>query len=282
MNELQWVDLLKKRAGRGKGVITGIGDDCAVVALDKGKYLLKSDLFIEGIHFKRKNISFKVMGMRAVARVLSDFAACGGHPKYIGISAGIPAKVSMTQMQQVLNGVLTLGKKYSFSLVGGDTSCSEKVFFDIWGVGEVKKPILRSSAKTGDYIFVSGKLGTRKFNEPFLPRLKESGYLVNNFKINSMIDITDGFIIDLYRILKESNKGAVVFKDLLPLTTGEKDLYRGEDYELIFTIDKHEKNIETLKKKFYYLGRIKSKSSGFLIKKGNSFEKVKVKGYLHF
>jgi thiamine-monophosphate kinase len=282
MNELSWIDLLKKTVTKGPGVIAGIGDDCAVVELSGAAYLLKSDLSIEGVHFSRKNMSLAAIGKRAVARVLSDFAACGGWPLYIGISAGLPAGISSAQMKQVIKGVAALEKKYSFSLVGGDTSASDKLFFDVWGVAKVKKPILRSTAKNGDHIFISGKLGARDFHKTFLPRLEEAQYLAGNYKVNAMIDISDGFIIDLYRLLKASRKGAVIFKDQLPLTRGEKDLSRGEDYELIFSVDKSEKNMERLKKEFYYVGKITAASGGFCMSDKGKLSPVKVKGYTHF
>ncbi|MFH1504550.1 MAG: thiamine-phosphate kinase [Candidatus Omnitrophota bacterium] len=283
-NELDWVDFLRKKAGRGKDVLIGIGDDCAQVRVGKEKLLLKSDLFIEGIHFKKNKIDFKTIGMRAVGRVLSDFAACAGVPKFIGVSAGISKSLKPKDLKEILSGIVEYGKKYNFSLVGGDTSKSEKFFLDIWGVGAAKKCLSRNTARKGDYIFLTGSLGEREFNQAFRPRLKEAQFLAKNFKINAMIDISDGFIIDLFRILKMSRKGAVVYKDKVPVKSGISDFYRGEDYELIFTVDKNEKKIEALKKKFYLVGKIESGKFGYKMKKGHYFrlEDIKVKGYTHF
>ena len=265
-----------------KDVLTGIGDDCAVVKGGKEKLLLKSDLFIEGVHFELKNISFENIGKRAVARVLSDFAACGGVPKFIGVSLGAPKGLDKRYLKQILKGILKLAEKYKFSLVGGDTSRSKELILDVWGVGSCKKPILRSGAKAGDYIFITGKLGERPFNKPFEPRIKEAQYLVKNFKLNSMIDISDGFILDLYRILKLSKKGAVIDKENIPFTKDESDLYRGEDYELIFTVDRREKKLNFLRSKFYCVGKITSKAMGYKIKDKNKLSGVKIKGYSHF
>lgn len=283
MNELKWIDYLRKKVRPAKDLLVGIGDDCAVIKVGSQKLLLKSDLFVEGVHFNRKKINFENIGKRAVARVLSDFAACGGEPKFIGLSLGVPRGLDKRYLKQILNGILKLSKQYKFSLVGGDTSSSEQLILDVWGVGSCKKPILRSGAKVGDYIFITGKLGKRPFNEPFTPRIKESQYLVKNFKVNSMIDISDGFILDLYQVLKLSKRGAILDKKNIPFTKGEEDLYRGEDYELIFTIDKIEieKKLNSLKKKFYCVGRIVSKASGYKIKDNNKISKVQVKGYNH-
>ncbi|MBU2266259.1 MAG: thiamine-monophosphate kinase, partial [Candidatus Omnitrophica bacterium] len=132
MTELSWVDYLKRRTGKSPDVLTGIGDDCAWVRLGREKFLLKSDLFIEDVHFKLKNTSFEVIGQRAVARVLSDFAACGGWPKFIGISLGLPGHLNKKNLKLILSGVLKLAKQYKFSLVGGDTSKSSRLFLDVW------------------------------------------------------------------------------------------------------------------------------------------------------
>ena len=96
-----------------------------------------------------------------------------------------------------------------------------------------------------------------------------------------MIDVTDGFIIDLYRVLKMSKKGALLYRDDIPLCN-KSNLYRGEDYELIFTVDKTEPKLAILKKKFSLVGRIRSSRSGYKWQAGNKLSKVKVKGYTHF
>ncbi|MDP2923464.1 MAG: thiamine-phosphate kinase [Candidatus Omnitrophota bacterium] len=292
LKELEWVDFLKEKVKKGKDVLVGIGDDCALVKIGKENVLLKSDLFIEGVHFpaiggsafggKQKKISFKTIGMRAVARVLSDFAACGGIPKFIGVSAGVPSHIKEKQLIRILAGILYYGKKYNFSLVGGDTAKSSKLFLDIWGIATAKKFIKRSSARVGDYIFITGRLGMRKFCDAFEPRIEIAQYLIRNFKINAMIDISDGFILDLYRILKESKKGAIVYKENIPVTKGELDFYRGEDYELIFTVDQNESRIEHLKKKFYHVGVIKSRNFGYKMQIDSRVYKIEPKGYLHF
>ncbi|MCQ9204789.1 MAG: thiamine-phosphate kinase [Omnitrophica bacterium] len=280
--ELEWVNFLKNNSPKSKNILVGIGDDCALVKAGRQKLLLKSDLFIEGIHFKRKSMSFKSLGMRAVARVLSDFAACGGVPKFIGVSAGFPDYIDKKNLKKILSGIIEYSRKYKFSLVGGDTSRAKELFLDIWGVGEARKFISRSTAKVGDYIFLSGKLGQRKFNAPFSPRVKESQELTRNFKINAMIDISDGFIIDLYRIIEASKKGTVIYQDKIPSKNGERDFYRGEDYELIFTVDSKEKNLNFLEKKFYLIGRVKPESFGYKLRRKTGLFDVKIKGYSHF
>ena len=280
-NELKWVEFLKKKTGKNN-VSSLIGDDCAVVSAGKEKLLLSSDLFIEGVHFKKGRISYKILGERAVARAISDIAACGGRPKFIGVSLGMPSYLKEKQLKDIFSGVMASVKACGAVLAGGDTAKSKQLFLDVWVVGEAEKAILRSTAKAGDYIFVTGRLGALKFNKPFRPRIKEALYLSGNFNINSMIDISDGFIIDLYRVLKESNKGALVFKDKIPVTGGFSDVYRGEDYELIFTVDKSEKKLAQLMKKFNCVGKVKSRKFGYYIGHRGKKKKAVIKGYLHF
>ncbi|MCM8831624.1 MAG: thiamine-phosphate kinase [Candidatus Omnitrophica bacterium] len=277
--EIFWIDYLKKKVNKGKDVLVGIGDDCALVRVKKDEILLKSDLFIEDVHFKLKNISFETIGMRAVGRVISDFAACGGVPKFIGVSLGKPNYIKDREINRMLEGILKFSKIYKFFLIGGDTSKADKLFLDVWGLGLADKYIARNTAKVGDYIFVSGVLGKNSYNKPFFPRVKEAQDLAKNFKINSMIDISDGFILDLYRILKESKKGAVIYKDKIPVAKSFKDLYRGEDYELIFTVSCNEAKIDFLKKKFYLVGKVLGKKCGY---KFSDNSKISIGGYTHF
>ena len=122
MHELDWIDYLRKKVNPAKDLLVGIGDDCAVIKAGSQKLLLKSDLFIDGVHFSRKKISFENIGKRAVARVLSDFAACGGVPKFIGVSLASPRGLDKRYLKQILKGILKLSQEYKFSLVGGDTS----------------------------------------------------------------------------------------------------------------------------------------------------------------
>ncbi len=281
-SELDWVRFLKKKAKKNKSILAGIGEDCAVIKEKNKYYLISSDLFIEDVHFRLKEISFLNIGKRATARAISDITACGGEPKFIIVSAGIPSYITPDSIKKIINGIENIASLCGALVIGGDTSKAKKLFLDIWVMGQTKKPILRSTARIGDYIFVTAKLGKLAFNKPFIPPLKEVRYLVKNFKVNAMIDISDGFIIDLYRILKESRKGAILYKDRVPVTCNIKDMYRGEDYGLIFTVDRNEKKIELLKKKFYFVGVVKSIKEGYYFKDKKKKEKINIRGYMHF
>ena len=157
-NELSWVEFLKKKANNSKSVFTGIGDDCALIKEEDKYYLISSDLFIENVHFKLKDISFLNIGRRAAARALSDIAACAGKPKFIIISAGIPSHVTSRQIKEIIKGIEETASLCGASVIGGDTSRSDKLFIDVWVMGEAKRPILRKTAKTGDIYLLQENL----------------------------------------------------------------------------------------------------------------------------
>jgi len=282
MNELDWIDFLKNRVPKNNRVLAGIGDDCALVRVGGEKILLKSDMFIEGVHFKVNTTSYENIGLRSAARVFSDFAACAGLPRFIGVSAGIPVYVKEKNVKKILDGILKICGQYNCALVGGDTARSNRLFLDVWGVGTAPRFIARDTAGVGDVIFVSGPLGARAFNQPFEPRIAEAKYLALNHKVTAMIDISDGFIVDLYRLIRASNKGACLAAENIPLTRGKSDMYRGEDYELIFTVDKNDPYLKKLERKYYRVGVIKSAGFGYMAQCRGKTRPVDIKGYLQF
>jgi thiamine-monophosphate kinase len=275
-----------KRLPQGPDVLIGPGDDAALIKPAKKQILFCGDMFIEDVHFRLKKISFEDIGFRACARTLSDIAAMAGLPKFIGVSVGLPKKHSAKALT-ILNGIKKIARRFKVSIVGGDLSKAEKIFVDIWCLGyvEKKRAVRRKGAKAGEALFVSGRLGTSyKLKPRFIPRIKEARFLSKNFSISSMIDISDGLILDLWRMLKESKKSAVLCKEKIPINPKadlNAALYAGEDYELLFTAPK--KEIERLKKAgFYHIGQItKGKAAKIFLKEPNArLKALKQKGYL--
>lgn len=279
MNEISWIEFLK-REFKSKNIFKGIGDDCAIIKKGSDFYLFTNDLFIENIHFKKGKISFQNLGKRAIARSISDIVACGGIPQFISISLGIRQDLKEKDLKKIVKGIKEFSQKYKLRILGGDTSKSSVLFLDVFAIGKAKKVILRSGAKEGDYIFLTGALGKLAFDEVPSLRVREIQNLIKKYRINAMIDISDGFFLDLYRLLKESRKGVLIYKDDLPIKK-EKDLFRGEDYELIFVVDKKE-NIDFLKRKYFFVGIIKEESFGYRIKEKNKIVDMPIKGFLHF
>jgi len=281
MDEFKLLKKLKSLT-QDRSVILGPGDDSAVIEINRKKILFCGDMLIEGVHFVQSGTRFEDLGYKAAARTLSDIAAMAGVPKYIGVSLSLPKKHT-GKIKDILKGIEKLTHRFKINLVGGDTSVSDKIFIDVWCIGEISgRYISRRGARSQDGIFVSGKLGcsyeTGK-HLSFIPRIKESLYLKKHFKINSMIDISDSLTLDLYRLIKESSKSAVIFEDKIPLTLGaglKNALYDGEDYELLFTAPlKHKDKIE--KAGFWLIGLIKEGKSNIITLKRASGKSARLK-----
>ncbi len=259
-------------------VILGIGDDAAVIKTSSRQWqVLTCDMLIEGIHFHHSASPYQI-GWKALAVNLSDLAAMGAKPVAALISLAIPAKTRVDFCDELYRGLRNIANRFNVNIVGGNISLSpDKLIIDVFLSGEVgpKYLIRRDGAKIGDKIMVTGNLGEaaagleilknrskieeryknrllRRQFEP-TPRLKESDYLVRNFKINAMIDLSDGLIGDLKHILERSRVGAKIDKNALPIPLSVKKVaeilsfdpwvlatQRGEDYELLFTLPERE------------------------------------------
>lgn len=293
LGEFGLIKRLSKKAFVAKNVVKGIGDDTAVLPFTKSKYLLfTTDLLCEGVHFTRKENPF-LIGRKALACSLSDIAAMGGVPTSAVVSVGLPKKCSVHFADEMYRGLNTLAKKFKTSIVGGDTVQSEKLIINVAMLGEVEKTklVLRSGARQGDQIFVTGALGrslkTRK-HLSFTPRLKEAAYLVSRFQPSAMIDISDGLAADLGHILEESNKNAVLDEVAIPKAKGasiDQALFDGEDFELVFTLSRKQASRIFMQKhlKVFWVGEITGQGYGLSLRdlKGK-VKKIVAKGYKHF
>ncbi|MBM3254066.1 MAG: thiamine-phosphate kinase [Candidatus Omnitrophica bacterium] len=283
---------------KDKNVVYGIGDDAGVLRYTKTKYLLFcSDMLIEEVHFKRENASGFQIGWKALGVNLSDIAAMAGIPKFCTVSLGVPKDLPISFLDEFYKGLNSIAKKFNVSVVGGDTNRSDKFVVDVALIGEVEREnlILRSGAKIGDVLFVTETLGGSIYGKHlnFTPRIKEARVLVRNFKVNSMIDISDGLSLDLHHILEESNVGAVIYENLIPLSINCKGvnnaLFEGEDFELLFSMSPKEakrliKERDTLfKTRVSKIGYVTQKRYGIIfIDKNGLRKKLRKAGYEHF
>lgn len=312
IGEFGLIERLSKKIKTDKSVVLGIGDDTAVVEWNKDKYLLiTSDMLIEGKHFLKKDDPNKV-GHKALACSISDIAAMGGVAKYAVISLGLPKGTTVRYIDKIYQGINRLANKFNINIVGGDMNSSDKLIIDVVVLGRTdkKRLVLRSNAKQGDSIFVTGKLGPSfkgigkaypsglggslksGHHLNFIPKLKESNYLVDNFKVNSMIDISDGLLADLGHIIKQSKVGAVIYEELISINRYAKSLQdalcTGEDFELLFTMPRKEAIVFKKKKHpkgmhFYYIGEIINKPKKILlIDRLFRCNPLKPKGFQHF
>ncbi|VAX25322.1 Thiamine-monophosphate kinase [hydrothermal vent metagenome] len=257
-----------------KGLLVGIGDDCAIFRPKKGYDLLATtDTLTEGVHFKRSLTTPKLLGGKSAEVNLSDIAAMGALPKYLLLSISFTSAIDDKWMKDFLGGFRKSIEAHDCVLIGGNVSASGELSFTVTAIGEAPRGEkgTRNGARPGDYIFITGTPGDSalgldillKKKKPYtraetrlvmrhnLPtaRVKWGRQLVSGKFISAMIDISDGVALDLSRLLEASGHGASIDLALFPLSrealgivseTGqkgwEKILGGGEDYELLFTV----------------------------------------------
>ncbi|HEY8961811.1 MAG TPA: thiamine-phosphate kinase [Luteolibacter sp.] len=225
----------------------GPGDDCAVVDMGKGGQLqlLKTDAMVEGIHFLPDAPPRKV-GWKAIARVISDFAAMGGRPERFLVTVALPATWPLARIEGIYRGMGDCLKAYAAVLAGGETSRvpeGSAAVISIAATGSVdrKHLTLRSGGKPGDLIAVTGKLGGSLGGRhlTFNPRVDEAAWLVEHLRPTAMMDLSDGAAKDLPRLAAASGCGFELNQEAIPRHRGctvEQALGDGEDFELLFTL----------------------------------------------
>ncbi len=224
---------------RGRAPETG--DDCAVLDCEPwGTLLVTTDSVIDGVHADWETMGPGVFGYKAIARGLSDIAAMGGTPLWALLAAALPPRATLDDGKALFRGAERAGCR----LVGGDTATGPVAFATgtVLGRAHAKGPVLRSGARVGDWIVVSGPLGgslaTGRHAE-FTPRVPEARLLVDRCAVGAMIDISDGLSTDLHHILEASRVGCVLDAAAVPLNDGvtlAQALDDGEDYELLATV----------------------------------------------
>ncbi len=243
----------KTDAGR---VLTGVGDDCAVLRGGGGNHFLlfKTDAVVEGVHFTPRERP-ELIGRKALARALSDLAAMGGLPLAAVVTLGVAKNESVRRLRGIYRGMERMAKKYGVNLVGGETTRAKELFLSVALLGECRgyRPVLRSGARAGDLIFVTGRLGaTRaKHHLVFEPRLAEGEWLARHRLASSLMDLSDGLGADLPRLAKASGVEFQLDAAAIPRARGasvSQAINDGEDYELLFTTKRI--HAETLKKKW--------------------------------
>jgi thiamine-monophosphate kinase len=264
VSEKKLIAKIRSLARGGASVAKGIGDDCAVLRVPPGHELLvTTDFSIENVHFRRDWHRPELVGRRCLTRGLSDIGAMGGTPLAAFLSLAVAGEVPQRWVDLFLQGLLELAEEFKLPLAGGDTAESPQgIQADIVVVGAVPKgkAVLRSGAKPGQSIYVTGELGgsaaalARLADEQPLgaaytkylrPQARVAiGEILRSRRLASaMIDVSDGLSTDLAHICEESRVGAEIEAEAIPraqIGRGKRvaldfALHGGDDYELLFT-----------------------------------------------
>jgi len=309
MNEMELIARLTRSLPANDSTVVGAGDDCAVIdlGLPDRWVLFKTDAVVEGIHFTTAALPEQI-GHKALARPLSDIAAMAGTPAHALVTLALPERFDSGFVEAIYAGITALAGRHGVAIVGGETTANpERLLISVSLLGTVTKgrSPLRRGAQAGDAIFVTGELGGSGLGKhlDFEPRLLEARWLVGNFAIHSMMDISDGLAGDLRHLLNASQVGAELLAEAIPVsraaesgarseTSGRPPLLAaltdGEDFELLFTVASGDAVplLDAWKKQYPELrlsciGRI-SAGSGLTIRDKRGVQTLEAQGYVHF
>lgn len=294
---LRW---LYRRVRTEEPLIVGVGDDCSVIKKQDGNIVVTTDAVLEGVHFG-SGVEPERVGYKAAAVSLSDIAAMGAEPLALYAASALPCNYGGEYARRVVEGLLSAVEPFGVQLGGGDyTLWRNPVVVVTTVVGVARNPIKRNGAKNGDIICVTGEFGGSSLGKhlDFTPRVKEALYLVDNFDIHSMIDVSDGLSLDLSRMMDVSGVGCVLYEEKIPISEAayelsERDgisplehaLSDGEDFELVFTLPPKEAE-RLIKKKIEgvsvtAIGEVTLKGGMWLIGKDERGTALKPKGYIY-
>jgi thiamine-monophosphate kinase len=314
-SEFDFIQHIKQKYGLNR-----VGDDCAVLPRDaQYDMVVTADMLVEGIDFRLDWTTPEFLGHKALAVSLSDVGAMGAEPTWAMLSLGVPEGLWKTGfVDEFFYGYYRLSTKYKVEIVGGDVSRTpDKFVIDSIVAGEVPRghAVLRSGAKPGDGIFVTGPVGGAAAGLILLERgmrygpdctswqskllLKQlqppppSGSALREFGASAMIDLSDGLSSDLSHICEASGIGARIFADRIPIerkidglriTPDEKfklAVNGGEDFELLFTIDPKKIPAEKLHH-FHHIGDITANAGIIELIVDGKPQILESKGYRHF
>jgi len=329
LGEFGLIDYLTKNIEvKHKSTVYGIGDDAAVLDAGKKKVLVSTDLLTEGVHFDLSFMPLKHLGYKSVIVNISDIIAMNAVPSQITVSLGLSNRFSVEAVTELYNGIKLACKNYNIDLIGGDTtSTAAGLVISVTAIGfaDEKDIVYRNTAKENDLICVSGDLGAAyaglmvlereksvfKANPDMQPELEGNDYILERHlkpearidvlkvlsdvkvKPTSMMDISDGLASEIKHICKQSNVGATIYEDKIPIDQTTWDNARafnmdpttyalngGDDYELLFTINT--KDYEKVKNlaEISVVGHITAASAGInLITKNNVSAPIEAQGW---
>ncbi|HUD84397.1 MAG TPA: thiamine-phosphate kinase [Candidatus Saccharimonadales bacterium] len=309
MNEFDLIARITGSLPSNSSVVVGAGDDCAVLESGQpGRYLLfKTDAVVQGVHFTPEATPEQI-GHKALGRCLSDIAAMAGKPTAALVTIALPKDFKTEFVERIYAGINRLAQRHGVAIVGGETTSNpERLLISIALLGEVQasRCILRSGAKDGDALFVTGDLGGSRSGKhlDFEPRLEEAQWLAGHFPVHAMIDLSDGLAGDLRHILRRSGVGAELLERAIPISRAARlqaraespakppllaALTDGEDFELLFAapgqravplLDAWKRQFPTVR--LSCIGRITA-ARGLKLRDKTGIRSLEAHGYVHF
>ncbi|MBQ7666699.1 MAG: thiamine-phosphate kinase, partial [Kiritimatiellae bacterium] len=247
IGERGFIARLKTRLPACAGIDIGVGDDCAVVEppAPGERLVLKSDPVSEGRHFLPGDDPRRI-GRKALARVLSDFAAMGATPRWALADFAAPPSTPLAFAGGVFDGMAALARDCSVAIVGGDTSCADAVSIHVFCAGSVPagEAMRRDGARPGDRLCLTGSVGAsfqsgRHFD--FAPRLAEGRWL-RRHGVRCAIDVSDGLACEAWHLARASRVSIAIREESIPVSQAalkcedpvSAALGDGEDFELLF------------------------------------------------
>lgn len=310
MIETELIAQLKPLLPTNDFVVNGAGDDCAVLELGSPdtQTLFKTDAVVEGVHFTA-DIEPERVGRKALARCLSDIAAMGGTPTAAVVTLGLPRGFDPERVRALYRGLNLLAAQHQVAVVGGETTANPGAWLiNVALLGTVLRgrALLRSGAKPGDALFVTGELGGSLAGKhlDFEPRLAEGRWLVECGGIGAVMDVSDGLASDLPKLLAASEVGgAELHKSAVPISRDAKERARssdlamppfvaavtdGEDFELLFTVRPGHsvRVLDEWKGRFpsvrlSCIGKL-TDGPGIVVRDGTRLQPLPTRGYEHF
>ncbi len=294
IGEQETIRRLSAMLGTHAALAVGAGDDCAVCAIPDSGYdqVFTTDPVIEHIHFESSEKPERI-GNKAAGRVLSDIAAMGATPQWILVNVVAPPEQDFQTLEKIYIGINTLCHRFGATVIGGDVAQGPCLELHLFGTGLLPSgsALLRSGARMGDVIFVTGPLGCsiKGKHLDFIPRIEEGIFLRESGLVNAMMDISDGLATDLRHILKKSGAGALLDSNSIPrFGSLEQALYDGEDFELLLTVAGSNADELALKwearfgSKLSCIGQVTKEVDVLKLQQDNDVEILDMKAFEHF
>lgn len=255
--ELEFIRWLSEQLPQHPNLTLGPGDDAAIVRMEQGDgCVLTVDLLTDQVDFDLARVDPARVGRKALAVNLSDLAAMAARPLAAVVALALPRQQALPLAKQLYQGLLPLAEQFDVAIAGGDTNCWDgPLVISVTVVGEVVggRPLLRSGARGGDKILVTGKFGGSILGHhfDFQPRVEESLWLAGHYPLHAGIDCSDGLSLDLWRLAEASGCGAELDASKIPLADAAHKLAAqanddrsaldhalgdGEDFELILAV----------------------------------------------